>query len=438
MPRGPRNLRVVFTATGLTHFGGLFLIQRFLQRLGVRAALHRTVRFPQRNDRYGISEMVVALLYPLILGLGRIETTEPLRRNGVFQYLVGLHRYPEATSLRRFLHRFGSSVGLPRFARLHDRYRTALRAQAAPQTRALLDLDSTVLTVYGRQEKAAIGFNPKKRGRPSYLPLLCFDGTTRDVWAASFHPGNTHVSAITLPLLAEAWAKLPGGIREVRVRADAAFFDHKLIAALEARGAEYVVVARLTGPIKRRLSTLRYHRISGEVSAAEFLYQPQGWPGPRRFVVIRRPVPEEPSWQLHLFQLGRFHYQAFVTNLPLQPLALWRFYNDRSQAELIIRELKEAYALGKVPTGDFAANLAFFHLVLFAYNCLNWFKRYCAPPGFDRATLQRLRQCLFIAPALLVRPAGRPTLRLAASYPYQDAFWEALKRIETFRPPWIE
>lgn len=435
MSRGPKNLRVVFTAVGLTHYGGLFLIQRFLQRLGVRPALHRTVRFPQRNDRYQISEMIVALLYPLILGLGRIETTEPLRRNGVFQYLVGLRRYPEATSLRRFLHRFGGSAGLSRFTRLHDRYRTALRARGTPQTRVILDLDSTVLTVYGHQEKAAIGFNPKKRGRPSYLPLLCFDGTTRDVWAASFHPGNTHVSTITLPLLAEAWAKLPPTIREVRVRADAAFFDHKIIEALEARRAAYVVVARLTAPIKRRLTTLRYQRISGEVAAAEFLYQPQGWPGPRRFVVIRRPVPEEPSWQLHLFQLGRFHYQAFVTNLPLQPLALWRFYNDRSQAELIIRELKEAYALGKIPTRDFAANLAFLHLVLFAYNCLNWFKRYCAPPGFTRATLQRLRQCLFFAPAVLVRPAGRPTLRLAASYPYQEAFWEALKRIDALQAP---
>ncbi len=438
MARGPRKLRVAFTATGLTHFGGLFLIHRFLQRLGVRPAFHRHVRFHRRNDRYDISEMLVALLYPLILGLGRIETTEPLRQNGVFQYLVGLNRYPEASSLRRFLYRFGGSEGLPRFARLHDRYRTAFRAQTAPQTRMVLDLDSTVLTVYGRQETATVGFNPKKRGRPSYLPLLCFDGSTRDVWAATFHPGNTHVSSITLPLLAEAWAKLPRTIREVRVRADAAFFDHKIIEALEGRGAEYVVAARLTQPIKRRLTTLRYHRISGDVAAAEFSYQPQDWPGPRRFVVIRRPVPEEPSWQLHLFQLGRFHYQAFVTNLPLRPLALWRFYNDRSQAELIIRELKEGYALGKVPTGAFTANLAFFHLVLFGYNCLNWFKRCCAPSGFERATLQRLRQCLFVAPALLVRPDGRPTLRLAASFPYQEAFWDALKRIETFQSPRIE
>jgi len=435
MARGPKNLRLAFTATGLTHFGGLFLVQQFFQQLGIRTAFQQAIRFRQRNERYSISEMLVALLYPLILGLGRIETTEPLRRNGVFQYLAGLHGYPAATTLRRFLRRFGEA-GCRAFCRLHDRYRTALRAGVAPGTRTLLDLDSTVLTVYGHQAEAAVGFNPGKRGRPSYLPLLCFDGVTRDVWAGSLHPGNTHVTTVVRSLLEEAWAKLPPGRREVRVRADGAFFDHKLVEWLEARGATYVIVARLTLPLQRRVSTARYHRISSGVAAAEFSYTPQDWPGPRRFVAIRRPAPEEPSWQLHLFQLGRFTYQLFVTNLPLTPLALWRFYNDRSRAELIIRQLKEAYALGKIPTQDFPANLAFFHLALFAYNCLNWFKRYCAPPGFERATLQRLRHQLFVTTALLVRPRGHPTLRLAASYPNQAAFRETLKRIHAFKPPW--
>lgn len=435
MARGPKNLAVSFTAEGLTHFGGLLLVQRFLQRLGLRSVFGDAIRFPQRNERYSISEHLMALLYPLILGLGRIETTEPLRRNGVFQYLVGLDGYPEATTLRRFLHRFGVA-GLAPFCRLHDRYRTALRGMVTPHTRAILDLDSTVLTVYGNQEHAAIGFNPKKRGRPSYLPLLCFDGVTQDVWAAGFHPGNTHVTSVVLELLTEACGKLPADTREVRIRADGAFYDHQLIEWCEARGARYVIVARLTRRLQQRVSGLRYHPVSGVVAAAELQYQPQGWPGPRRFVVIRRPAPEEPSWQLHLFQLGRFTYQVFVTNLPLTPLPLWRFYNARARAELIIRQLKEAYALGKIPTRDFPANLAFFHLALFAYNCLNWFKRYCAPAAFQRATLQRLRQQLFLAPAMLVRPAGRPTLRLAASYPHQDAFWDTLKRIEAFKAPW--
>ena len=61
-------------------------------------------------------------------------------------------------------------------------------------------------------------------------------------------------------------------------------------------------------------------------------------------MVVRRPDPDEPTAQLTLFQLGRYRYQVFVTNLSLQPLNLWRFYNDRAGVELLIRQLKGDYA----------------------------------------------------------------------------------------------
>jgi len=431
MRRGPRNLRVATDGVGLTQFGGVALIEQFFQRIHLQGALWRHVRFAQRNNRYSISESLKALLYPLILGLGRIETTAPLRYNGVFHYLAGLPGYPEATSLRRFLERFARS-GRHAWLELHDRWRAAMLGPAA---RPIFDLDSTVLTVYGRQERAEVGYNPKKRGRSSYLPLLCFEGSTQDCWEGSYHPGDTHVSTITIPLLERAFAKLPAPIREVRVRADGSFFDHKVVDFIEEKRAFYAIVTRLTRPLKNRLPGLRYRRISSGVWAAEFRYCPHGWPGARRFVVIRRPVPEEPSAQLHLFQMGGYSYQVLVTNLALTPLHLWRFYNQRACAELIIRELKDAYALGKIPTQDFAANEAFFQIVLLAYNLLNWFKRLCVPPHLQRATLQRLRQRLLLVPAQLVRPDGVPTLRLAPSCAWASDFLETLRRIRRLRPP---
>src|SRR5713226_7127172 len=431
MRRGPRNLRVAADGVGLTQFGGVALIEQFFQRIHLPGALWRHVRFAQRNNRYSISESLQALIYPLILGLGRIESTEPLRSNGVFHYLAGLPGYPEATSLRRFLERFARAGRKP-LVKLHDTWRAAMIRQSE---RAILDLDTTVLTVYGRQEGAEVGYNPQKRGRPSYLPLLCFEGNTQDCWEGSYHPGDTHVSTITIPLLEHAFPKLPESIREVRVRADAAFFDHEIVRFIEGKRAFYAIVARLTPPLKRRLAGLRYRRVSPGVWAGEFQYCPQGWPGPRRFVVIRRPVPEEPSAQLTLFQMGGYSYQALVTNLALQPLNLWRFYNRRARAELIIRELKYAYALGKIPTKDFQANEAFFQIVLLAYNLLNWFKRLCVPAHLRRATLQRLRQRLFVVPAQLVRPGRVPTLRLAPSYAYEADFLETLRRIRRLKSP---
>ncbi len=87
------------------------------------------------------------------------------------QWGLSVHRgsgwLPGSDDPARFLHRFGVA-GLPPFCRRHARYRSTLRGAAAPRTRAVLDLDSTVLTVYGNQEHAAIGFNPKKpTGHPT-------------------------------------------------------------------------------------------------------------------------------------------------------------------------------------------------------------------------------------------------------------------------------
>lgn len=429
MASSAKTVTVSFSGQTLTHFGGLVLLQQFFHRLGLRRLLTRSLRFRQRNNRYSVSESLLALIYPILLGLGRIETTRLLKHNGVFHYLTGLPVYPDPQTLRRFLLRF-ADAGLADFLELHDRLRQQMIASPRPPATVVFDLDSTVLTVYGRQEKAEVGFNPKKRGRPSYLALLCVEGHTGDGWAAEYYPGNTHVATVTVPLWEAACAKVPSEVRTLRVRADSAFYDHEIVEALEAHQAGYAIVARMTRPLKERVAAARYHGVGGSVSLAEFWYQPQGWPGSRRFVAVRRPVPEEPSWQLTLFRMGQYVYRVIVTNLELTPLNLWRFYNDRAEAELVIREMKEAYALGKIPTGDWRANQAYFQLVVFAYNLLNWFRRFCLPESWQRLTLPTVRQRLLLIPGELVRPHGKPLLKLPQSCPYQDEFVTTLKRIQ--------
>ena len=49
---GAREVKISFAAQSLTHFGGLFLLHRFVQRLGLRSLLADRVRFEQRNNRY--------------------------------------------------------------------------------------------------------------------------------------------------------------------------------------------------------------------------------------------------------------------------------------------------------------------------------------------------------------------------------------------------
>jgi Transposase DDE domain group 1 len=432
MTRGPRKLRLIFGSASLTHYGGVYLLHRFFSRLRLKKLLTQQARLIQRNNRYSVGEMLLALLYPMILGLERIETTQLLRQNGVFQYLTGLPSYPDATTLRRFLLRI-APVALPRLRALHDRFLQRMTITPHRPTRLIFDVDSTVLVVYGQQEQARRGYNPIKRGRPSYHPLLCFEGQSKDFWHGELRPGDVHTASGTLNLLTACLAKIPSGVRSVIIRADKGFYDHALVGWLEEQRAGFVIVARLTAPIKRKLAHLRYVSPSRGVEVAEFRYQPTRWPHAYRFVVVRRPQSEEPAEQLTLFKLGRYHYQVLVTNMPLQPLNLWRFYNDRAGIELLIRQLKGDYALGSIPTRHFFANETYFHLLLLAYNLVNWFKRLCLPNDLQNATLQTLRHLIFLMPAQLHRTANRPRLILPASARREAAWKHALQQINKLK-----
>jgi hypothetical protein len=430
--RGLRRLRVVFTGNHLTRFGGVFLLHHFFQRLRLRRYFHGEVSFPQRNNAYSIPEMLLALVYPIILGLGRVETTELLRHNGVFQALTGLPTYPDPTALRRFLRRLALR-GLPKLRRLHDRLLAQLCQRPHPLRRVLFDLDSTVLTLYGHQEKARLGYNPRKRGRLSYHPLVCFEGQTRDFWHGELRPGDVHTATGSVWLLRACFAKLPATVRQIRVRADAGFFDYKVVSVIETHKGKFIIVARLTRPLKAVIPGLKYTEVRRGLAVAECPYQPHGWPRPYRFVVVRKPLPEEDSPQTTLFATGRYTYHAFVTNLRIWPLAVYRLYNDRAAVENIIKELKADYPLAKIPTGQFAANEAYFHLLLLAYNLVNWFQRLCLPTQYHSVTLGTLRRRLLTIPGEFIHARQGPTLRLPYLPLEQEAIKHALNRIARLR-----
>jgi len=198
---------------------------------------------------------------------------------------------------------------------------------------------------------------------------------------------------------------------------------------LEDRKARFVIVAKLTVPIKHRLGRLRYTSVSRGVEAAEFRALPAQGARIQRYVVIRRPEPEEEGEQLRLFKMGRYRYQVLVTNLPLRPLNLWRFYNDRAGVELVIKQLRADYAVSSIPTRFFMANEAYFQLLLLAYNVVNWFKRLCLPPGYQAATLQTLRNKILLMPAQLRRTHNRPRLGMPASGDREEAWRYALQQM---------
>jgi len=371
MPKGLRILHLSLGERNLTHFGGIFLIHQFFKKLRLKWYLQKQVSFPQRSSYYHPVELILAILYALIAGIHRLSKTKILQGNGAFQQIIGLNKFPYASSLRRFLKRVNPKT-IQSIDKVHDHLRLKMFYLPKPRTSLLFDFDSSVLTLYGKLiEGAEVGYNPHKRGARSYHPLLCFESHSRDFWHGLLRPGNVYTSSGAPEFLKECLGKIPPGIYRIRVRADSGFFDHKFIEPLDQEGIGYVIVAKMTRPIRNKIGTLRYHKFKRDWAAAEFFYQPFGWKEPHRFVVIRRPLPETASEQRTLFTLKRYAYQVFVTNLALKPEKIWYFYRPRATIEILIKELKQSYAMAKIPTNNFQANQFYFHLLVFAYNLVN-------------------------------------------------------------------
>lgn len=429
---GSRKVHVSFSAGRLTHFGGVFLLHCFLQQLRIRTFLSERLRLDERNNHFSVTERLFALLYPMILGLEKIELSALLGTNGVFQYLTGLPRFPNPTTLRRFLVRKSDEL-LPKLHAAHNALRTHFLNRSFPVSAICLDFDSTARTLYGNQEGAARGYNPHHKGKKSYHPLICTEAHRQECLGGALRYGNVHTAAGVKEMLDEVLALLPKGTRSLRTRADAGFYDGDFAAKLSQNQVEFAIVARMTEPLKHKVPGLRYQKVSKTLATAEFPYKPHGWDKKYRFVVLREKLTEKQDEQLTLFKSNAYAYHVIVTNLPLTPYGAFRFYEDRSAMERIIRIARDDYSFGTAPTNNFKANALYAELSMLAYNLVIWFKLLCLPEDWRSYTVGTLRHKLLLIPGIFTKTGNRPSLKLPKNCLYQDEFFSAQQRIKKLK-----
>jgi Transposase DDE domain group 1 len=432
MMRLPKNIKIACNNSGLTHYGGILFFQEFLRVLQFRRSLAQRVEDFRLHHDYSLSQMIVAVMYPIVLGLDRLENAALLRSDTTFQYLTGLPSYPDPQSLRRFL-----LHAPPQFRHRLRRFNNWLLQhfihQPEHRSRLILDLDSTVVTVFGSQEGAEVGYNPRYRGKRSYDPLLCLEANSSFLWDTELRPGNAGTWSESPELLACGLLSIPSDIRELRFRADAGFGYNAVLETLELSRAQYAVVARMTASLKRMLGGLKYEPFNPQWEVAECEHRISERAPARRCIVARRPI-EETEPQPTLFTLARYAYRAWWTNLPLSPPGVWHFYDGRAGMEPRIGELREHFALRKIPTRAFEANALYLEIIRLAYNLVTAFQRTCLPEDWQDLTLRTLRYRLLWLPGELTRPQNRPILRLADSPVVRGWTDKILHRVHKLKP----
>lgn len=422
-----------FTGNNLTTFGGAGLIRRFFKRHGIKKGIEDKVKVEgRRESKYIVSSMFVSILYGIFLGQARPSHMGVLAKDKVFQKVAGLIGFPVQSTISRFLSSLkvyvAKEVAILNLYILM-RFRNDLKGFKA----ITLDLDSHVTTVFGNQQRAGIGYNPKKKGRRSYHPLLCFIGETRDYLGGLFRNGKHHTSHKTIPFLKEVLKKLPSHIKKIRVRADSGFFSLDMLKFLIKNSIEFYVVVPIQPWVQKKIMGIRDWKSAGggvEVSECEYVLTNAITV---RMVIIRQMVKvgEVPSKQLKLLNTEDrvYDYQVIATNGTVEPVEVWRFYNKRATVENFIKEGIYGFGLDKVVSHSYAGNYTWFELLMLAYNLMNFFKEEVLGQGKVKNMVQTIRERLFLIPGRLVYTSRRWILKMESTWFYRKEYEEALTRV---------
>ena len=427
-PVRPTRVIESFSLPRATPCGGAALLVDFLHRLDLEGELRRQLPLTKHpSATYPLERVGWLLVLGRLIGKARLFHFEDLEDDPLVTTLVGVNKLPDFTLLYKDLDRFQDEAAIEGLKRVNTRLVGRWVGQEM-----VLDLDSTVQPLFGQQEGAEVGYNPHYRGRPSYHPLLAFDGVSGACLNAQLREGDAAAGEGAVAFLQATEALLPPGRRVRYVRMDKGFGGEALYAYLERRGIGYVGKLRWTARMQRALvaEPRRWQRLQADdlevVEATAFGYQATDWAQPRRVVVIRRREAEPPA-QGVLFEEALWSYEAMVTNLDWAPEDLWAFYNQRGGSENFIKEAKEAFGLAQVSTDGFYPNYADLLFKVLAYNVARAFRQLLLPPRYRAMGFRRLRRYLIEVPGRLVRHARQYFLRLPTTWRYRE-LWQAVRR----------
>jgi hypothetical protein len=310
-------------------------------------------------------------------------------------------------------------------------------ARAALDTPWILDIDTTVKTLFGQQSGAEVSYNPHKPGRPSHALHTYYVGGLRLVLDVVVCPGKQHAAAHARPGLNDILDSLSPRQLPALVRGDCGFGNEPFIAELETRGQPYLFKLRQTAGVKKLLMR-QFARKDWTTpgpsdqgwSAVEDTLKLAGWDKSRRVVILRRASKSDVALtrkaiegQLELLlpdqDVEVWEYAVLVTSsgYPLEAMA--QLYRDRADAENGFDELKNQWGWGGFTTQDIERCQSSARAVALIYNWWSWYCRAARPEARMEAITSRA--LLLAGVGRATQHAGQTTLHLTPMHAAKNA-----------------
>ena len=193
--------------------------------------------------------------------------------------------------------------------------------------------------------------------------MLTFIAETREYVWGELRNGDRPTGKQIGDHLRSVRAALPPVVKQIFGRADSGFYCREAVEGYEEINARFVICARKTARLVEELRQAEWKPSTKTDADAEceFLYQPDGWSKPYRFVALRKQKPREElevaeAEQYQLFETSQYKYRVFVTDF-VEPIdfVVW-FYGQRGGAENLIKEANNDAGLAAHRSGRFDVN----------------------------------------------------------------------------------
>ena len=410
----------------MTGVAGLVPFGVYLRGVGLDRDLH--AQFDRlksgRSVIYPMGAQLRLLTDAFAVGETRVFGVEGLASDPLFTYLAG-GVVPSIDTLYEDVGRFDNAalVDLEDLMACHGLVRV-------PQVRgpfAHMDVDTSVVPIFGEREGALPGPNPRYHGRPSFHPMLARIAETGTIVGAQLRHGDTGFGSDDMPML-RRWVKrgkdkLRSGT-SLCVRIDSAGDCAEVLHTLHEEQAFYVIKARLTPDLYgavawatnwKTVDVDADNRPVRQITEIDFARGSWREKGVKVRVIAVRSI-ERHGKQLPLLDGADWTVQVFLTNRVDDANDIAWDYDQRAGIEPLIAECKGAWGIGHASSYSFAANHAVFLLKMLTHNLLD---RYATEqfPGLPRWRTPWRRRTLLRVPGRLSRSGRGRKLHLPPGSP---------------------
>jgi hypothetical protein len=446
------GVTTVFDDPNLVSCAGLAPVLELAERAGLHGLVTEHVRVDRPGGQNAVLK-VLSLIAGMVAGADSIDDMALLRHGAMRRLFTGT-RAPSTlgTFLRAFT--FGHVRQLDAVASrlLINLARRAPLISGADEL-AYVDVDDTVKPTFGYAKQGAGRGYTGVKGLNVLLATISTASSRPVIAAARLRKGSTISASGAHRFVADALltAKASGASGTLVLRADSAFFQSDVIAAVLRRKACFSITARLNPPVRKAIdaicadawTTIKYTDAIWDDDAQAWISQAEVAEIPftafsslakhkqvTARLIVRRVPDVNPANQNPLFTVYRHH--AVFTNSPLPMLEAEKAHRGHAIVEQVIADLKNG-PLAHLPSGSFWANSAWLVLAAMAFN-LTRTAGTLASAFHAKATTGTIRAQLIDVPGRLARSARKLTLHLPTGWPWQTA-WTQMAKAAREGPP---